>query len=226
MSMLSQSKAVIFDLDNTLYDENNYIRAVCEGFCLQNGLGMQHIETITKDEFRVRSKDIFGDWLQSFESYTPAYKDELFFLYENLPLDSIPPLALESIALYDDARELLSWIQGLPFKLGILTNGSLKAQNRKVEILSLKNFGFHIEYARVRGVEYEKPHSDAFMRILSRLQVNADEAIFIGDNPKTDIAGAYNAGLQAIWLKRGYGALLPCEVPHIAITHLSEIKDL
>lgn len=226
MNLFARIEALIFDLDNTLYDENSYIRAVCEGFCLRHRLDYRLIDSITSDSFRASSRDIFGDWLKGIDYYTPARQEELFFLYENLPPDSIPAHALESIRLYDDALKLLCSLQGSPLKLGILTNGGLKAQARKVELLRLSDFGFHIEYARARGAEYEKPHKDAFDRILARLGVSAQKAVFIGDNPKSDIVGAHNAGLEAIWLKRGYAQALPCTAPHIALHNLNDLRSL
>jgi putative hydrolase of the HAD superfamily len=46
-------------------------------------------------------------------------------------------------------------------------------------------------------VGWRKPHRAPFDRALSLLGVAPGEAIFVGDDPRWDVAGALNAGLQA-----------------------------
>lgn len=48
----------------------------------------------------------------------------------------------------------------------------------------------------------KKPDREIFVRAAERLGVRVEESIFVGDNPQTDIVGAYEAGMQTVWLKR------------------------
>ncbi len=54
----------------------------------------------------------------------------------------------------------------------------------------------HLTFSDELGVS--KPHPDAFLTTLSRLEVLPEEAIHIGDYPRTDIAGAKGVGMRAI----------------------------
>lgn len=222
--MKATIKAVIFDLDNTLYDENNLVKAVCEEFCQFHKLQPHLISSILQDRFRVRSQDIFGDWLKSFDFYTPERKEELFSLYSTLPQNKFR----SPLKLYNDAIDFLNFLTCKNLKLGILTNGRLSAQKHKIHLLGLEHspWGFHIEYARSRGKEYEKPHADAFLRILNALKLNADECIFIGDNPLTDIKGANNAGIYSIWIQRGYARFILGDQAKMSITNFNELKNI
>ena len=47
--------------------------------------------------------------------------------------------------------------------------------------------------------QLKKPDARLFQRALDRLEVSADEAVFVGDHPLVDIGGAIAAGLRAIW---------------------------
>ena len=47
-----------------------------------------------------------------------------------------------------------------------------------------------------------KPHVSIFHETCARLGVAPDEAIYLGDSPWADVAGARNAGLRAVWLNR------------------------
>jgi putative hydrolase of the HAD superfamily len=49
-------------------------------------------------------------------------------------------------------------------------------------------------------VGWRKPHCAPFDRALTRLHVAPSQAIFVGDDPRWDVAGALNAGLQAVLL--------------------------
>lgn len=49
-----------------------------------------------------------------------------------------------------------------------------------------------------------KPDSRIFQRACGALSVPVSEAVMAGDTPETDIRGAHQAGLRAVWLNRGH----------------------
>jgi NagD protein len=52
------------------------------------------------------------------------------------------------------------------------------------------------EHVRVLG----KPEVYLFRKALERLGVPAHRAVMVGDNPRTDVAGARRAGICSVWL--------------------------
>jgi putative hydrolase of the HAD superfamily len=44
-----------------------------------------------------------------------------------------------------------------------------------------------------------KPDCRIFHRALERLNISRAQAVFVGDHPEVDVAGARAAGMQAIW---------------------------
>jgi 2-haloalkanoic acid dehalogenase type II len=49
-----------------------------------------------------------------------------------------------------------------------------------------------------------KPEPRIFQRACDALLVSASEAVMVGDTPETDVWGAHQAGLRAVWLNRGH----------------------
>ncbi|EAJ4452421.1 HAD family hydrolase, partial [Campylobacter coli] len=75
-------KAVIFDLDNTLYDENVYIAEVLDIFSKKYSLNFDKNKFIYNKDLRNKSNDIFSFWLNSINFYSKEYQEELFELYQ------------------------------------------------------------------------------------------------------------------------------------------------
>lgn len=48
-----------------------------------------------------------------------------------------------------------------------------------------------------------KPHPTIFAEALQRLRASATEALFVGDSPGDDVAGAAGAGMHTAWLNAG-----------------------
>lgn len=48
-----------------------------------------------------------------------------------------------------------------------------------------------------------KPHPAIFRQALAALGCGADEALMVGDNPRTDLAGAQRIGARAVWVNAG-----------------------
>ena len=64
-----------------------------------------------------------------------------------------------------------------------------------------------------------------FMRTLKRMGVTQKEAIFVGDSPSADIAGAGNAGIYAVW-KRNRPTFPAPDNCDYTISCLSELSTL
>ncbi|EFT7213105.1 HAD family hydrolase [Campylobacter coli] len=187
-------KAVIFDLDNTLYDENVYIAEVLDIFSKKYSLNFDKNKFIYNKDLRNKSNDIFSFWLNSINFYSKEYQEELFELYQNISCQ---------LKLYNDAKILLDFLYKKGIKIGILTNGTVKAQKNKIKCLQgILQYNPIIFYARSLGKDFEKPHVRAFEGILNIIEVEKINVLFVGDNPYTDIYGAKNFGIRNILVKR------------------------
>ena len=190
-------KAVFFDLDNTLYDENYYFMSIFDLFCTRHNLNFQRFINCFDDNFRISSKDIFKDILLKNNFYTDDRQNELFDLYQRI--DS-------NIQLYPDAIKVLNLLCKKKIKIGIITNGVVAAQKNKIRLLNLDSFNITIFYAREKGKQYEKPNPQIYFYAAEEFNLKTESSLFVGDNPHTDIQGAINANMQALWYINGYAA--------------------
>ena len=115
------------------------------------------------------------------------------------------------------------------YQLILLTNGSPKLQNTKLEISSeIAPYFEHIVISGAFGKGKPDPSISQFALDQSALQ--ADEAIMVGDNLMTDILGASRVGIRSVWINREQKQPIKDIQPTYEITNLDELfpilKDL
>jgi putative hydrolase of the HAD superfamily len=99
--------------------------------------------------------------------------------------------------LFPDAAQTLAALRASGLKLGLITNGSVRMQSRKLECLALSSAFETILISDAEGIS--KPDTEIFYRASERLHVDPVRAVFVGDHPEVDVAGARAAGMFAIW---------------------------
>lgn len=104
--MKKHPKLLIFDLDNTLYDENQYFSAVFKHFCKLHKIpdteSSKAIQQTLQDEVRLTSKDIFQTFLQAISlGFNEALHEELYQLYTQIHSPLLP---------FKDANILLAFL--------------------------------------------------------------------------------------------------------------------
>lgn len=184
-------KLVILDLDNTLYDENLYIKGVLKKFekvlDFPVGVVCESIEHISRGD----SEDILKDCLLYANKYSVKNHDLLFRLYKSSRFH---------LSLYPGVNEYLSQLKQHNCFVAILTNGVVAVQKNKVKNLKVDLKVDKVFYARENELGYEKPMKECFIHVVDFFGCELDEAIMIGDHYKNDYMGAINAGIHAIWL--------------------------
>ena len=105
---------------------------------------------------------------------------------------------VESLELRPYAKKLLTRIKE-HCKLGLVSNFTYAP----VVYASLRKLGINQFFnAAVVSDEngWRKPHTQIFQDTLGKLQVKAEEAVFIGDSPLEDIKGAQATGLKTVFV--------------------------
>ena len=232
-------EAVLFDLDDTLVDARGswragFAEAITELHARSPALQRLGPPTAIYDEhFRRYSEDAhraagFGEWQARFtvEAFGRLVTEHL-----GPDADLATQLLARYLAavpghltLYPDAEPLLEQL-GARYPLGLISNGPSELQRPKIEMFALER---HFEVVVVSGeLGVRKPDPAIFETALEALGVAPQRAVFIGDNPTDDIAGACASGLSAIWVNRGdWPAPDPDDrdaLPHAEVGELSEI---
>ena len=71
-------------------------------------------------------------------------------------------------------------------KLGIITDGYIETQNNKLKVLKAEKYFDSIIITEELGREYWKPHPKPFEMIRHEFDIQFDEMVYVGDNPKKD----------------------------------------
>ncbi len=210
-------KAVLFDLDNTLYNETDYFHGVFKLFSKAHHLNYLSIRKLFSAELRSSSNDVFGDILKELGIYSPEYHKELFHYYKTIQID---------IHLYPDAEKLLEFLIDNNLKTAIVTNGIVEVQKNKIRCLGIEGYFNAVIYARLWGREFEKPKGKPFLKALELLNIDKSEALYVGDNINTDIIGAKNAKMKAVLLDRKNDSSVSSEFYDYRITDLRELVNI
>lgn len=210
-------KAVLFDLDDTLYDRDALVRMVVTD---QYDVFQHELGSVRKDDFVRRVLEL--------DDHGYADKRALYAMLVaewGLPTNLIERFAKNFWSSYDekcelseDTRVTLQTLRRNGIKLGVITNGGAERQQRKLDSLGISSWFDVILISETEGVR--KPDAEIFHRALARCGVEACEAIFVGDHPDTDIGGALQAGLRAVWKVTPYW---PCTHDVPFVRNLSEI---
>ena len=121
--------------------------------------------------------------------------------------------------------ELLEWLRP-KYQLGLISNFDHGPTARAILARAGINSLFDLILISDE-VGYRKPHPAIFEAACQALRITPVEAIFIGDSPAVDIAGAKGVGMAAIWLNRT-GERLDESIPRpeYTVRCLEEIKEI
>lgn len=119
----------------------------------------------------------------------------------------------ECTQLVPGALELLTVLRSRGYRIGILSNGFVEVQHRKICNSGLEPLIDYIVLSDDIGIN--KPDVRIYRYAESIAGVRADQCLMIGDNPDTDIAGALAAGWPAILFDRNAATAADMAVPAV-----------
>ena len=215
--------AVIFDLDCTLVDRMSSIQQYAIRFAedFRHRLDPLSVEQITEvlinaDGWGYRSAERHHDIVANLAWKTPASPDEIT-THWNRHFSSLAVAA-------DGAIEVLETLQSLGIVLGLVTNGTVRSQEKKLDVLGLRPYFQAVIISEAVGVK--KPHPAIFQHALAGVGVPPEQAWFVGDHPENDIVGSSRMGLRSIWLAGVHPWPAEHARPHDQIHSLWELIPL
>ena len=108
------------------------------------------------------------------------------------------------------------------YQLHIITNGFAEVQALKLKSAGLTDYFAEVVASDTTG--HKKPHTPIFDYLLRRLNTDRRRCLMIGDNLKTDILGARNAGIDQVFYNPE-GQEHEEEITH-EVTCLSELRTI
>jgi putative hydrolase of the HAD superfamily len=187
---------LVFDLDDTLYDELSYVNS-----------GFRAVARFLADEFQVEYDAayqvmnrrlaggrgrIFDDLLSDFALYSRKNVRRCLSVYR---------LHKPSIVLYPEADACLTRFWDWP--LYIVTDGNKLVQQNKIEALGLEKRVRRCFITHRFGVRNAKPSPYCFHKICETEHVEPQQVIYIADNPYKDFVGIKPLGFKTLRVLTG-----------------------
>ena len=198
-------KYILWDVDGTLLDflaaEKAAIKALFKkcgfGECTDemiseySKINVKYWQALERGEM-TKPQILVGRFREWFELRgIPVIKAESFNQDYQLALG-------DTVVFCDNSLEVVKDLKAKGFIQAGITNGTKRAQTKK---LNLSGLGDIFDYVFIsEDVGVEKPNREFFDRVISDMDIlNLKEALVIGDSLTSDIKGANNAGIDCCW---------------------------
>jgi putative hydrolase of the HAD superfamily len=240
--MITGIKVVFFDLGNTLiYDEP----ASWAGVYRRADHSLW--SSLQKFGINLSERELFGDHKSLLDYYYKLREGDLeepgvgsvlkdllnrhkiHLTEENLQsaLRSMYAVTQTNWHLEDDAIPTLQVLLNNGYGLGIISNGSDDLNTYELlENLKLRPFFEFIISSAAFGKR--KPHPGIFRAALDHFHVPPEQTVMVGDNYQADVLGAYQLGMNPIWITRHLHPPIdePVVEGGVAVSKLDEIPAL
>ncbi|MCP4454574.1 MAG: HAD family hydrolase [Planctomycetes bacterium] len=220
---------VIFDLDDTLYDEIDYCKS---GFtAVARYLSQTFPRKVTTDLAYTTLWEIFesGEHAQTFNHALSALGLEfdekfirgLILIYRK----HIPKLHLPR-----ESRQVLDNLKP-NFTMAMLTDGYLPGQRLKIKALGIQSYFKHVVFTEQLGRQFWKPSPAGFEALAKVLDCPFESMVYVGDNAQKDFLAPNQLGMTSIQVVRDLGVHResqddPTAHPQFKLARLSELPPL
>lgn len=204
---------VIFDLDDTLYAEKQYVKS---GFhAVAEFLGEQEAEEKLWRCF-TEGKSAIDVLLQELGRETE--KEGCLRAYR---------FHQPKISLYAGAADMLKRFRDDGLRVGIITDGRPEGQRNKLQALGIDLPAEDIIVTdELGGAQFRKPCDIAFRIMQRRWGLPFEELVYIGDNPDKDFRAAIQLGMESIYFENTDGLYYREDAPDNAYgIKICDIKD-
>jgi putative hydrolase of the HAD superfamily len=223
-------RAVLFDLDDTLFDHRHSSREAISVLQREYYTDIGHVDI---DELEIANLDILNsvhvEVLAGTITPDEARMKRFGMLFRKYGLTYSPERLREVAELYrlhyqssrratPGAKSLLRAIRDRGIKTAIISNNLVDEQMDKLEHCELLDLLDSITISEEAG--FAKPDPRIFQIALDRLQCEPDEAIIIGDSWENDIIGAQAVGIKGLW----YNCYLK-EQPDTSVPEIRSLED-
>jgi putative hydrolase of the HAD superfamily len=192
--------AIGFDHDFTLYDQADFVMPF-----------FRHISPALADASKRTPGVVYRTLAKLWRQRTPHYGH----LFDDVlrTLDIYDPCTVQrlvkeqrawrpSLNLYPGVEPVLKRLRSM-LPLFLITDGNSIVQRYKVGVLGVTDVFTAAIFTDEFGPGWQKPSRSPFLRATELLSVRAEDCLYVGDNPDTDIEGAHRCGMKSIRVLTG-----------------------
>lgn len=231
-------KAITFDLWNTIFQNKSYAK-------IRKGIIKKFLE---KNGFKISDAKFHKVFNKNFNFLNPTEKNEQFkhiytqtrinHMFDELQFE----VEIEGINKINDDFEILMLDNPPLLRKGLIYTLNALSPDYRIGMISdtgitpgkiirevLKEYNI-LDFFEVTVFSDEtgfyKPHPIAFKTALSQLDCSPRDAMHVGDLLDTDIKGAINYEMQAVWIRAPWTDNPGEIVPDYEISKLPEILEI
>ena len=191
----SPYRAVLFDMDNTLFD---FIACMERGSaaaveCLGVGTAEELFSYYLRWKYHVEDHMNLQDFMIAHGCFTVEKYFAAVEAYEHGKHRGLGP--------YEGIRELLASLKDAGYLLGVVTDAYSYGAEKRLEVCGLREYFDVVVGYDMTG--YKKPHHEPFECALSLLECSPHDAVYVGDSIRRDIEPALAVGLTPVYAQYG-----------------------
>lgn len=203
-------KGVIFDLDDTLYSEKQYVYSGYKAVA----------DYLGEDKAAEKLWQYFEQGKPAIDAYLeevgmPDKKAECLRVYrEHFP----------QISLYEGVDKTILELKQRGIKVGIISDGRPEGQHNKIKALGLDRLIDDIIITdELGGIQFRKPNDISFRIMQCRWKLPFEQMIYIGDNLNKDFQACQQLGMRWVLFDNSDGLYFQPVETENTIRNLSEI---
>lgn len=236
MENKNKYRAVLFDLDDTLYDGSiPYVKAQDQILIFWQKKYSQFTINELRDEFEKWRAQTFEELRPSPSVGNRMIYIKKFFEYHHLPIDVEFLLEankrywncfFRAIKIEKDLVSTLENIKSREMKVVVITGLTLEIQIQKIKKLNIHKYLDYMITAEEAGTA--KPHPEIFEMVKKNIDTEFNEMIIVGDDIKGDIEGGKSLGLKTILIPNKFHEYTQGEISSadFYIKKLGEIPNI
>ncbi len=236
-------RGLLFDINGTLTDiltdeENKEIYRVLSNFLIYQGIFLTPDEIRTlyfnlNKEQRNSSKEKFPEFnvvdifekiiAHSASDYTKSLPKKKKKWLGQICAELFRASSLFKLDLYNDVKKTLKKLKK-KYQLGAVSDAQSAWAKAELNAVGLLNFFNPLIISGDYG--YRKPDPRLFKKALKRMNLSADEVVFIGNDLYRDIYGAGLMNMRSVFFRSNQGDHTFTEArPDYVITQFSELEE-
>lgn len=192
---LSRHSVVLFDLDDTIYSEKEYVKSCYAEIACHY------------PEIKNMAKKLWDAFKRGEKAIDYVLQNEGLLSSENITnCLNIYRSHQPKIAPYPDAIKLIDQLKKDGCRLGLITDGRPDGQRAKIKALDIEHFFEKIIITDEFGsIDFRKPNTRAFEEMHDFFNTNYKDMVYVGDNPAKDFTAPEKLGMNSVCFKNSMG---------------------
>lgn len=221
-------RAIIFDLDDTLYDCSGTL--VLRGRRQVAGKIARLIKCSEEEAYslQLEMEEKYGVKANIYEKIVSHY--HLPGTYAQELLEDFVHINISNITVFPDVMDTVIQLKARGYRVALVTSGDKEIQRKKIDVLGLNNRYFDDIVITDRNKGQSK--KACFQEIMKRYDLQPKEFVCVGDKIDDELAASKSLGMFTVMFEHGrhYNAYLKVQDKYIKpdyfIKHIKNILEL